>query len=246
MPDLGLIGYPLEHSFSPGYFKEKFDKENLHDWTYRAFPLEKIDLFPALWEENPFLVGLNVTIPYKEKVIPFLDELDISASKIGAVNTIRKVEGQLVGYNTDIYGFKRSLQDLLLGTYPAKALVLGTGGASKAVVHVLENLKINPILVSRTPSEGEMGYGEITQGNIEEYPLIINTTPLGTYPHTEFAPKLPYEFITAEHFMYDLVYNPVKTLFLKKGELKGAQIINGLKMLHLQADKAWEIWNSPI
>ncbi len=242
MPKLGLIGYPLTHSFSPNYFKNKFEKEELNDWKYQAFPIEDISLFEKIFQEHDDLIGLNVTIPYKEKIIPFLDDLDISAKKIKAVNTIKKIGNQLVGFNTDIDGFKLSLIQFLK-TPIQNALILGTGGASKAVSFVLEDLNINYQLVSRRKSKHKISYKMLDREIIESHSLIINTTPLGTYPKIETYPEIPYSFLNSKHYLFDLVYNPTKTVFLKQGEKQGASIKNGLEMLHLQAEKSWEIWN---
>ncbi len=244
MPKLGLIGFPLSHSFSPSYFKEKFEKGKILNWEYKAYPLETIDDLNPLLKNDPQLIGLNVTIPYKEKVIPFLDDIDEAAAAIGAVNTILKIKGKLKGFNTDIYGFKKSLVDFLGNKKVNKALILGTGGAAKAVEYVLQELEIESKFVSRNQKDSMFTYEDIDPQLIKKYPLIINTTPLGTYPNVNDAPELPYAALTTQHFLYDLVYNPSKTLFLSKGELQGTKTINGLQMLHLQAEKAWEIWTT--
>lgn len=236
----GLIGYPLEHSFSKKYFTQKFEKEKINA-RYENFPLKSIREFPELIKNNSFS-GMNVTIPYKQEVIPYLDELSDEAAKIGAVNTIRFMGGKLQGNNTDCHGFEMSLLPFLKPNHQ-KALVLGTGGASKAVVYVLDKLGISWKYVSRNPVEGGYTYGELTREIVESYPVIINTSPLGMYPKTDSCPELDYEGITSGHLLYDLVYNPEETLFLKKGKEKGAAIKNGLEMLYLQAEKAWEIWN---
>ncbi len=243
MPGLGLIGYPLSHSFSPGYFKDKFEKEGISDWNYKAYPLERMDEFPKLWDDNPDLIGINVTIPYKEKVIPYLDRLDETAAQIGAVNTIIKTDDGFVGYNTDAYGFQYSLETLMgKDRMVGQALILGTGGASKAVAYVLASLGIHYQYVSRNSGEGKISYDELSSMNLESYPLIVNTTPLGMYPNTDKCPELDYSSIGIHHYMIDLIYNPSKTLFLEKGEKGGAKTMNGLLMLHQQAERAWQIW----
>ncbi len=247
MRKFGLLGYPLSHSYSAKYFAEKFTKENISDCSYQNFSLERIELFPDLIHGNIELIGLNVTIPYKEKVIEYLDELDPVAQQIGAVNTIklyRAVDGvKLKGFNTDEYGFHNSLQPLLK-LHHTKALILGTGGASKAVKYVLNKLGISFITATRKrPGEKEINYADINDQIIKEYKIIINTTPLGTYPDVNSSPALPYAAITADHILYDLVYNPETTRFLALGKAQGATILNGLQMLQLQAERAWLIWN---
>ena len=242
-----LIGYPLSHSFSKKYFTQKFAKENIPNHEYDLSPLENIASFPYLISSNPDLVGLNVTIPYKEKVLPFLDEISEEAEAIGAVNTIKIQDGKLMGYNTDVYGFEKSLLDFLQKrgrNLVENALVLGTGGAAKAVIFILKKLGIRPLTVSRNAERGDLTYEDLDSVIFEECRLIVNTTPLGMLPRTDTFPKLPYERMNANYFLYDLVYNPEKTLFLAKGEEQGAAIKNGLEMLHLQAEKSWEIWNS--
>ncbi|MEM9545116.1 MAG: shikimate dehydrogenase [Bacteroidota bacterium] len=236
---LGLIGYPLSHSFSPGYFARKFEELGITDAEYLAYSIEKVEEVFELFDQH--VTGLNVTIPYKEEVIPFLDELSEEAYEIQAVNTIRIVNGRKTGYNTDAYGFEVSLQQLLGNTKVEKALVLGTGGAAKAIKYVLQKMKINYTEVSR--KKPLLTYTELNPETIESNRLIINTTPLGMYPKIDECPDLPYSALTEKHFLYDLVYNPEKTLFLKKGELQGSRIKNGFEMLVLQAEKAWEIWN---
>lgn len=246
MRKFGLIGYPLSHSFSKKYFSEKFEKEGINDAQYELYPIPSIEELPSLLKDNPDLVGLNVTIPYKQQVIPFLDEIDEKAKAIGAVNTIRIENGKLKGYNTDYHGFKDSLLKFHGGrTLPNKALVLGTGGASKAVITALEDLNIEFQLVSRSSSNTNLSYDDLnTQYSIlNTAKLIVNTTPLGTYPDTEKLPDLPYEQLTPEHALYDLVYNPLKTAFMQKGIDANCWVKNGLEMLHGQAEKAWEIWN---
>lgn len=243
MKQFGLIGYPLSHSFSKGYFAEKFAKENIVDCKYDVFPLEKIEDFVELCNDKKNLIGLNVTIPYKEKIIPFLDELDETAANIGAVNTIKFSNGKKIGYNSDAYGFEMSLIPLLK-QHHTKALILGTGGASKAVEYVLRKLGISFQYVSRNKNEKAISYEEVNELIIHNSKLIINTTPIGMYPNVNNAPEIPYNVITDKHLLYDLIYNPEETLFLKKGKEKGAQTKNGLEMLYLQAERSWEIWNS--
>jgi len=239
----GLIGYPLSHSFSGRYFAEKFLKEGITDCIYELFPLEDINAFPQLWEIHQDLKGLNVTIPYKEKVIPFLTELSEVVRKTGACNCIKKTSKGLTGYNTDVTGFETVLLRNLQPRHKA-ALVLGTGGAAKAVIYVLEKNGISYLSVSRNPGKGMIAYSELDQRLISEHLLIINTTPLGMYPHTNMAPEFPYESLTPDHFLFDLIYNPAKTLFLEKGEAKGAFIQNGEDMLTIQAEESWRIWQT--
>lgn len=239
----GLIGYPISHSFSKGYFTEKFKKEGIENAAYETYPLEKISDFTTLLQNNPELVGLNVTIPYKEAIIPYLDELSEEAKKIGAVNTIKIINGKKIGYNSDVVGFEKSLIQHLKPTHN-KALVLGTGGAAKAVWFVLEKLNIPYLKVSRTASENIIAYDTISIDLVKEYPLIINTTPLGMSPKLETKPDIPYQALTKNHFLYDLVYNPQTTLFLEMGQKMGATIQNGLPMLHGQAERSWELWNT--
>lgn len=243
MRTFGLIGKKLTHSFSPSYFAQKFEQESIVNTQYLAFPLKDITEFPALVKQQTNLIGLNVTIPYKTAILPYLDNLDNAATEIGAVNTIKFTAGKLQGFNTDVYGFEQSLLPLLK-SYHQQALVLGTGGAAKAVVYVLNKLKISFKYVSRTPTVGQLNYSEINKQLLQDHLLIINTTPLGMYPNTEQSPVLPYANLSKKHLVYDLVYNPLKTLFLAQAEAQGATIKNGLDMLHLQAEKAWEIWNN--
>lgn len=236
----GLIGYPLAHSFSKKYFTNKFEKEAIKNTEYQLFPIETISEFPSLLDHYPNLKGLNVTIPYKEAVIPFLDEVDQSAS-FGAVNTIKIDNGKLVGYNTDVFGFEQSIAPF--SEHISNALVLGSGGASKAVCHVLKQKQITCQLVSRTPGKDKITYNDLTGSNIKNYQLIVNTTPLGTYPNENNSPQIPYEHLSGNQVLIDLVYNPATTQFLLKGSEQGCTIKNGLEMLYLQAEKAWEIWN---
>ncbi|MDF1695629.1 MAG: shikimate dehydrogenase [Saprospiraceae bacterium] len=237
---LGLIGYPLSHTFSPSYFAKKFEELGMPDCEYLAYSIETIDLVLGIFDKG--VNGLNVTIPYKEQVLPFLDELSEEAFQINAVNTIKiENDGRRVGYNTDAYGFEVSLLNFLEGAKIEKALVLGTGGAAKAIKYVLKKMGIEITEVSRKPPF--LTYAEMNQKVMDQHQLIINTTPLGMYPNEEVCPDIPYTMLTAKHFLYDLVYNPEKTLFLKKGELSGSKIKNGHDMLILQAEKSWEIWN---
>ena len=245
MQKYGLVGYPLKHSFSIGYFNEKFSSEKI-EAEYINFEIPDINNFPEIIEANPNLHGLNVTIPYKEKVIPYLDELDKQAAAIGAVNVIKIIRNKggkpkLIGYNSDIIGFTQSIQPLLQ-SHHKKALILGTGGASKAVFHGLKNLGIEAKFVSRTARFGMLTYEELNAEIIKEYTVIVNCTPVGMYPKVDACPDIPYEAITSEHLLYDLLYNPNITLFMKKGEAKGAVTKNGLEMLLLQTFAAWEIW----
>lgn len=241
----GLIGYPLGHSFSLPYFTKKFEQERINA-EYRNFPLENIDEFRELVKREHKLVGLNVTVPYKQKIIPFLDALHPTARSIGAVNTIffcRKGEQlSLLGYNSDAIGFERSLKEHLTEEHK-QALVLGSGGSSKAVKYVLESLGINYKVVSRQRGEGLLSYDQLDQEIMESFTLIINTTPLGMFPKVDAAPDLPYKLITPRHLLFDLVYNPEKTLYLNLGQEQGAKIINGSDMLIYQAEGSWEIWN---
>ena len=246
MQKYGLIGYPLKHSFSIGYFNEKFKAENI-DAEYVNFEIPTINDFMQVIEENPNLCGLNVTIPYKEQVIPFLDELDKDTAKIGAVNVIKivrlpKGKVKLVGYNSDIIGFTQSIEPLLQ-SHHKKALILGTGGASKAVYHGLNNLGIESTFVSRTKKNNKfLTYEELTPEVMASHTVIVNTTPVGMFPKVDFCHNIPYEQLTSDHLLYDLLYNPNETLFMKKGQAQGAITKNGLEMLLLQAFAAWEIW----
>ena len=246
MVKLGLVGFPLGHSFSPGWFAGKFAEEGRKDIFYQLFPLKNISEFPLLINNEPELAGLNVTIPYKEKIIPYLDEIDETARKIGAVNTIkisRNAIGKVftIGYNTDSPGFGLTLPDLPLN---CKALILGTGGASKAVSYALEKAGIPYQRVSRSGKlSGDFSYEEIDQNLMSKYLMIINTTPLGMFPEVNTAPPLPYQFLTPDHYLYDLVYNPAETMFLRNGLSRGTRIINGLKMLENQATLSYQIFS---
>ncbi len=243
MDRYGLLGKNISYSFSRGYFSEKFKKEGL-DSSYENFDIPSITEFPKVLKEKN-LKGINVTIPYKLEVIPFMDQLDESAEHIGAVNVIKLQEnGTLIGYNSDYYGFKNSLQPLLKPN-TKKALILGTGGASKAIAYALKTLGIAYSFVSRTPeaSQNRISYADLDKELLASHHLIVNCSPIGTHPKVDQCPDIPYQFLTSDHILYDLIYNPEETLFLKKGKEKGAAICNGLQMLILQADKSWEIWN---
>ena len=274
----GLIGYPLSHSFSKKYFTEKFEKENILNCEYDLYPIENIYQLLQLIEDNPTLCGLNVTIPYKESVIPFLDEIDETAKAVGAVNCIKIIRGEairlkgetdtqfpksqisnlksqiLIGYNTDVNGFRQSIKPFLEIQHE-RALILGTGGASKAVAYVLKEIGIDCCFVSRSKeqestfksqetSSKTFLYEELNENMINAFKLIVNTTPVGMYPNINGAPEIPYNFISSSHLLYDLVYNPSETEFLKRGKLQGASNVNGLSMLHQQAEEAWRIWNT--
>jgi shikimate dehydrogenase len=244
MKVFGLIGYPLTHSFSKKYFTEKFEKLGLEGYSYELFPLEKIEDLPQLIADNPNLVGFNVTIPYKETVMPFLSELDETAKVVGAVNTIAIADGKLTGYNTDVVGFSQSLKPLL-HPHHERALILGTGGAAKAVAHVLKGLGIQYYFVSREKKNlpNCLTYSELNEGVFNACKLIVNTTPVGMYPNVEEAPALPYQFFTPQHLAYDLIYNPTETRFMQLAAQQGAHTVNGLNMLYSQAEAAWKIWN---
>lgn len=240
---LGLIGYPLSHSFSKKYFSEKFAKENISGYSYDIFPLENITQFTELLKKEKDLIGLSVTIPHKETVIPFLHELDETAKKIGAVNCIKITNGKLTGYNTDAFGFKQSIRPFL-DTNHTKALIFGTGGASKAIAYVLRDLGIHFCFVSRKKNSfnNTLAYEELTEDIISNCKLLVNCTPVGMSPHNDKFLALPYSAITPQHLVYDLIYNPAETLFLKKAKQQGALISNGYNMLCFQAEEAWRIW----
>ncbi|WP_224994508.1 shikimate dehydrogenase [Cesiribacter sp. SM1] len=246
MRQFGLIGYPLGHSFSKGYFTEKFKREGINDAAYELYPLQRIDELPQLVAQTPQLAGLNVTIPYKEQVIPYLSSLHDSAQKVGAVNVIKREGEQLIGYNSDYFGFKLSLQEWLGNKLNnLKALVLGTGGAAKAVGAALDDLEVPYQVVSRQSGPDTLSYAQLHQQPylLLQHRLIINTTPLGMQPNLSSSPDLPYEQLGPDYYLYDLVYNPAETQFMKEGTKRGASAKNGLQMLHLQAEKAWKIWN---
>lgn len=242
----GLVGKNISYSFSKGYFSKKFTDEKLQHHQYVNFDIQSIEDFQKLIHKYKFqLKGMNVTIPYKQEIIPFLDKLDKTAKKIGAVNTIKITKkGNLKGYNTDVIGFSDSLKPMLAKQHK-KALILGTGGASKAVAFALKQLGIKHKFVSRNPLlKKEISYTDLNNQILSKYLIIINTTPLGTFPDVHKSPSIPYEFLTSNHILYDLVYNPEETAFLSKGKAQGATIKNGLEMLHLQAEAAWKIWNT--
>ncbi len=259
MKKYGLIGYPLTHSFSKKYFTEKFLKEGLTDHQYDLYPLPRLSDLPQLIKSNPDLCGLNVTVPHKIGVMFYLDKIDPAAKEIDAVNCIKIVKYQpveaffsgelssskvrLEGYNTDAIAFEASLKPLLK-KHHQKALILGSGGAARAVAYVLNKLDISYRLVSRRAIGKQLKYNELNAEVLKERTIIINTTPLGTFPNVKECPDIPYELLTSKHLLYDLVYNPEKTEFLKRGKERGATIKNGLEMLHMQAEKSWEIWNS--
>ena len=240
----GLIGYPLGHSFSKKYFTEKFEKMQLDDCIFELYPLKEIKELPSLVGRTNGLKGLAVTVPYKESVIPFLDHTDKEAALIGAVNCICISAGKLKGYNTDISGFERSLVPLLK-PHHTKALILGSGGSSKAVRYVLNKLQIGYLVVSRsnTVAEGFITYESLDEKIMKEYTLVINCTPVGMYPDVQAQPKLPYQFIGSDHLLFDLVYNPAQTLFLANGLAQGATVKNGYAMLEIQAEENWKLWN---
>lgn len=240
----GLIGKNISYSFSRGYFSRKFRELNLDNHTYENFDLETLNGFRALLADRPDVQGLNVTIPYKEAIIPYLDEMSPEAKAIGAVNTIAIQQGLLIGHNTDAHGFAASLRPHLK-KYHTHALILGTGGASKAVAHVLEQQNIAYRFVSRSGKKQGLTYPELTGAIIKKHLLIINCSPLGTFPNIQEKPDIPYTHISEDHLLFDLIYNPEKTAFLAAGEAHGASICNGLKMLEEQAEKAWEIWKAP-
>jgi len=252
----GLIGYPLSHSFSQKFFTEKFLKENIMNAQYDNFPITSIQSFAALWTEHPNLEGLNVTIPYKKEVIAFLQHSSPVVQAIKACNCIRKFNNELYGYNTDVIGFEKSLLPFLK-PHHTHALILGTGGASAAVQWVLQKLNIQYQVVSRrgnaieantleanTEMKASISYEQLNKSIFEAHTLIINTSPLGMFPNVNEAPPIAYDAITANHHLYDLVYNPTETLFMKNGLAKGATVQNGLAMLHIQAQESWAIWNA--
>ncbi|KAA3622693.1 MAG: shikimate dehydrogenase [Flavobacterium sp.] len=243
MAKYGLIGKDLSHSFSKTFFTYKFEQENRRD-SYHNFELDHLEEFPQLIEKTEGLKGLNVTIPYKEAIIPYLYKLDKEAEKIGAVNTIKfRKDGKLIGYNTDHYGFAKALADF----FPIKektALILGTGGASKAVQYVLDAMEFDYEIVSRKPSVDSISYESLSRDMMADHLLIVNCTPLGTSPNVNECPKVPYQYLGRDHVMFDLIYNPRETEFMKRGFVKGARVTNGLKMLENQAKKAWRIWKS--
>ena len=242
MKQYGLIGKTLDHSFSKSYFENKFITQHIQNASYSNFPLESIDEFKSLIKKKTFS-GLNITIPYKTSIIPFLDELSEEAKSIGAVNTIHFKNDKLIGYNTDYIGFLNAIKPFLKNTME-QALILGTGGASKAVVFALKKIGIKCSCVSRLPNEQQWNYDQLNDLILKHHLLIVNTTPLGTIPNINECPNIPYQFITEKHLLVDLVYNPEETLFLKKGRKNLANILNGKSMLIHQAEEAWKIWNS--
>jgi len=244
MKKLGLVGKNIGYSFSRNYFTQKFSKEGIATiFSYENFDIPNIQEFPEIIKNNPELIGLNVTIPYKEEIIPFLDQLSDNAKQIGAVNTIKIIpNGTLFGDNTDYYGFTESIKPLLK-SHHKKALILGTGGAAKAIAYGLKQLSIDFTFVSRIVKKNTIGYEDLDEKTGQEFQIIINCTPLGTFPNTEVCPDIPYNLFTKNHIAYDLIYNPEKTTFLSKAEEKGAIIKNGHEMLIYQAEKAWDIWN---
>ena len=241
----GLLGKNISYSFSRKYFTEKFQKLGLKSYKYYNFDIPEVEEFPfILYHKEHEFRGLNVTIPYKESVIKYLNKIESNAKEIGAVNTIKITdENKLIGYNTDFYGFQKSIEPLLK-THHKKALILGTGGASKAVAYALKMMKIEYKFVSRKLAENRFLYTQLNEDILKEYTIIINCTPIGTHPNIDDTPKIPYHYLSSNHLLYDLIYNPAKTKFLNEGEKKGAVIKNGLEMLELQAEKSWEIWNS--
>ena len=245
MDKYGLIGYPLGHSFSISYFNQKFKDEHI-DAVYENFEIPSIDLLPEILDSNPNLKGLNVTIPYKQKVIPFLDNISPEARAIGAVNVIKVIHDgkkiKLKGYNSDVIGFTQSIEPML-ERFHKKALILGTGGASKAIDYGLKSLGLETVFVSRYERPDTVQYQSITPEVVKEYNVIVNCTPLGMYPHTEECPLLPYEAMDNHTILYDLIYNPDETMFMKRGAEYGANVKNGLEMLLLQAFASWEFWH---
>ena len=239
----GLIGRTLTHSFSKNYFTKKFEEGNIADCVYDNFELATINDFPQLLQKLPDLKGLNITIPYKEDILPLLTDSNSIVKEIGACNCIRLDGEAVTGYNTDVIGFWRSLQPQLM-PHHKKALILGTGGAAKAIRYVLQQLGIDYRMVSRRKGLEEMGYEDLGEEALAEYHLVINTTPLGMYPNVNADPPIPYEYLTSKHFLYDVIYNPAKTKFLAEGEKRGAQICNGYEMLIEQAEESWRIWTA--
>lgn len=244
MRRFGLIGYPLSHSFSPAYFAKKFADEGILDCRYDAFPIRTIDELSLLLNDTPELKGLNVTIPYKKQIIPFLHESSNAVKEMDACNCIKIENGKLTGYNTDVTGFEKSLLPKLNDKH-ISALILGTGGAASAVEYVLKKLSISYLFVSRKSQANKsmITYNDVTSDLLNNYKLIVNTTPIGMFPDINEAPDIPYETLTTEHYLYDLVYNPAETLFLKNGAENGAIIKNGADMLIIQAEESWRIWN---
>ena len=241
----GLIGFPLSHSFSKKFFIEKFKNENINNVVYENFELKDLEELRLLIKNNSELKGLNVTIPYKEKALDYMDEIDNNASNIGAINVIKIVDNKLVGFNSDYLAFKDTLRKWLTADFQSKALILGTGGSSRAVSQALIDLNIDHNFVSRNKKNNYLIYDDLFKKSnlFLDYNLIINSTPLGMHPKIDSLPEIPYELISEKHYLYDLVYNPEKTKFLIKGEEKGAKTKNGLEMLYLQAELSWNYWN---
>lgn len=242
MPVYGLIGYPLAHSFSPGYFAKKFEQLGLTDHVYKAFPMQDLAEFPQWIDSHPEVNGLNVTIPHKTGIVRYLDDLAMDAHEIGAVNTICFADGKLIGHNTDWIGFRKTLIPLLQETKPERALILGTGGSARAVAYALRTLGIPYMFVSRHPGTGIITWRELTPDHIAASHLIVNTTPLGMGPDTENYPQIHYAALGKGHLLYDLVYNPEETRFLNKGRQQGARTMTGTSMLHAQAEASWLLW----
>ena len=238
----GLIGKNIDYSFSKKYFSEKFKKENL-DYTYSNFDIVNISEIESILQNNS-ISGYNVTIPYKEEIIKFLDEIDEVAKDIGAVNTIKKIDNKNIGLNTDVIGFEKSLLPLIENKIPKNALILGSGGASKAIKYVLKKLKINYSTVSRKEGKSEFVYENLNEVILNKFKMIINCSPVGTFPNINNCPNIPYEFLTKDHILYDLVYNPIESLFLKRGRKLGCKTKNGLEMLEIQANESWSVWNN--
>ncbi|PKA83770.1 shikimate dehydrogenase [Ulvibacter sp. MAR_2010_11] len=243
MAKYGLVGRNIGYSFSKTFFSVKFEKEKRQD-TYHNFDIQSIEELPKIFEQNADLKGLNVTIPYKESVLPYMDRVDKEALKIGAVNTIKlHRDGRLVGYNTDHYGFAKALANLF-PIHKKTALILGNGGAAKAIAYVLDTMDFDYKVVTRDKTDKTITYKDLTREVISSHFLIINCTPLGTFPNVHECPNIPYHYLTDKHLLFDLIYNPRETEFLKKGFAKGARVSNGIKMLEFQAKKAWKIWKS--
>lgn len=243
MRRFGLVGRSLQHSASAEYFAEKFRCEGITDAVYTLYELPDIAPLSKLLIDTPDLCGFNVTIPYKQQIIPYLDELSFEAQAVGAVNCVWRCGDRLIGYNTDVEGLRISLTELLDGELPEQALVLGTGGASQAVQYVLSELGVGYALVSRDEARGNFTYDNLPTAEITASRLIINATPVGTYPLVDEAPRIPYAYVTPDHHLLDLVYNPPLTQFLDYGRQRGAKVLNGLRMLHVQAEASWRIWN---
>jgi len=241
----GLLGKDISYSFSKKYFSEKFQALGLKDYKYNNFDIPEIEEFPfLLYHREDEFRGINVTIPYKQSVMRYLDDVDEDARNIGAVNTIKITDdNKLIGYNTDFYGFQKAIQPLLKSNHK-KALILGTGGASKAIAYAFDKMNIEYKFVSRKVSEGMFLYSILNEEILKEYTVIVNSSPVGTHPNVDESPNIPFQFVTNNHLLFDLIYNPAETKFLSEGEKRGAIIKNGLEMLQLQAEKSWEIWNS--